>query len=175
MTRTKVEREHSPNSDSQAAASDSTEQSEPEAHPGVSLLKKQLFQCLKGIGGNNKGDFAKAGTLPSAVNPGLSVRGLGIIGLPLSEREAVALGTACHQAPFGKGSETIVDTAVRNTWELNADQFELQNPAWQNTLDEALERVAAALDVVGGRINIRAELYKLLIYNEGAFFDSHTE
>ncbi|KAL8790514.1 MAG: hypothetical protein Q9195_006345 [Heterodermia aff. obscurata] len=173
MTRTKVVRDHSPNSDLQDATSDSTEQSEE--HEGVSLLKRQLSQCLEGIGGNNKGDFAKAGTLSSAVNPGLSVRDLGTIGLPLSEREAVELGKACHQAPFGKGSETIVDTMVRNTWELNADQFELQNPTWQTTLDEALEQVAGALDVVGGRNNIRAELYKLLIYNKGAFFDSHTD
>ena len=164
--------EYSSSSDSQDATPDSTQHSKPKE---VSQLKKELLQCLKGIGGNNKGDFAKGGTLSSAVNPGLNVRGLGVIGLPLSEREAVELGKACHQAPFGKGSETIIDTTVRNTWELNADQFELQNSAWQTTLDEALEQVAAALGVVGGRMNIRAELYKLLLYNEGAFFDSHSE
>ena len=173
MTRTKVVGGRSLDSDLQDATSGSIQHSDK--HKGVTQLKKQLFQCLRGIGGNNKGDFAKAGTLPSAINPGLNVRGLGIIGLPLSEREAVELGKTCHQAPFGKGSETIVDTTVRNTWELNADQFELQNPAWQTTLDEALEQVAAALGIVGGRMNIRAELYKLLLYNEGAFFDSHSE
>ena len=153
MNRSNTE-EDSPSSDSQDATPDS-QQSKPRE---VSQLKKELLQCLEGIGGNNKGDFAKGGTLFNAVNPGLNVRGLGVIGLPLSDREAVELGKACHQAPFGKGSETIIDTTVRNTWELNAEQFELQNSAWQTTLDEALEQVATALGVVGGRTNIRAEL-----------------
>ena len=51
------------------------------------------------------------------------------------EREAVKLTKAYHQAPFGKGGKTIVDTDMKNTWELSADQFELQNPAWQITLE----------------------------------------
>ena len=128
-------------------------------------LKKQLSQCLKEINGNGSGHFATAGTLPNAFNPGLNVHGLGIIGLPLSKREAVALSKACHQAPFGKGSETIID----------ADQFELQNPAWQITLDQAVQQVASALGVAGGSMSMRAEPYKLLLYEEGAFFESHTE
>ena len=173
MARTKMACKLSFNGNLQNASSDNTQQAEK--HKDLSQLKKQLFQCLKGIGGKNKGDFARQGTLSSANNPGLNVHGLGIIGLPLSTRDAVELGKFCHQAPFGKGSETIVDTTVRNTWELNADQFELQNPAWQTTLDDALEQVASTLGVVGGRTNIRAELYKLLLYNEGAFFDIHSE
>lgn len=138
-------------------------------------LKKQLSQCLEETHGKCTGSFAHKGDLPSAPNPGLFVRGLGIVGLPLSEREAVELKKACHQAPFGKGSETIVDTNVRNTWELNADQLELQNKAWQTTLDHILEQVVKGLGVAGGSGGIKAELYKLLLYDEGAFFDSHTE
>ncbi|KAL9013162.1 MAG: hypothetical protein Q9173_002136 [Seirophora scorigena] len=106
---------------------------------------------------------------------GKAVHGLGIIGLPLSERGAVELRKACHQAPFGKGSETIIDTRVRNTWELNADQFEIRNQAWQAALDQTLQQVAKALGVAGDSAGIRAELYKLLWYDDGAFFDSHTD
>ncbi|KAL8936703.1 MAG: hypothetical protein Q9211_004054 [Gyalolechia sp. 1 TL-2023] len=138
-------------------------------------LKNQLSQFLEETHGKCTGSFAHKGHLPSAPNPGLFGRGLGTVGLPLSERDAVELKKACHQAPFGKGSETIVDTNVRNTWELNADQLELQNNAWQTTLDHILEQVAKALGVAGGSEGIKAELYKLLLYDEGAFFDSHTD
>ena len=146
-----------------------------EVNSRISDLKKELHQCLKEINGKGSGHFATTGALSSAVNPGLNVNGLGIIGLPLSEREAVELTKACHQAPFGKGSETIIDTDVRNTWELNADQFELENPEWQTILDSAVHQVANALGVVGGSTSVHAELYKLLLYAEGAFFESHTE
>ena len=98
-------------------------------------LRRQFFQCLTEINANGCGHFAKSGRLPNAVNPGLDIHGLGMIGLPLSEREAVELSKVCYQAPFGKGSETIVDTTVRNTLELDEDQFELQNPEWQGILD----------------------------------------
>lgn len=112
----------------------SSNSSSPDASPDpgkaevnnkISDLKKQFSQCLEEIKGKGSGHFATNGALSSAVNSGLNVHGLGTIGLPLSEREAVELAKSCHEAPFGKGSETIIDTDVRNTWELNADQFEL--------------------------------------------------
>lgn len=46
---------------------------------------------------------------------GLSVHGVGKIILPLQEAQVRELIAASRQAPYGKGSETIVDTAVRNT------------------------------------------------------------
>lgn len=107
--------------------------------------------------------------------PSLSVHGLGTISLPLCEQGTTKLRQACHQAPFGKGRETIVDTSVRNTWELNANQFELRIESRQAIVDRILRDVAKGLRVAGGCTGIRAELYKLLLYDEGAFFDSHTE
>ncbi|KAL8754296.1 MAG: hypothetical protein Q9199_004440 [Rusavskia elegans] len=138
-------------------------------------LKTQLYQCLEETRGKWLGSFAHGETLATAPNPGLVVHGLGTIRLPLSEREAVELKKACHQAPFGKGSETLVDTKVRDTWELNADQFVLRNRSWQATIDQVLQRVAKALGVAGGGTAVKGELYKLLLYDEGAFFDSHTD
>lgn len=149
--------------------------SESETAVGTLELKRELFRCLKDANGNYSGSFAHAGSLSSAQIPGLWINELGTVCLPLSERDAVELRKACHQAQFGKGSETIIDTDVRNTWELNTDQFQLQSPAWQATVDLAVEEVAQALGVVGGSTAIRAEKYKLLLYDEGAFFESHTE
>jgi hypothetical protein len=73
------------------------------------------------------GAFSVSGTLPSIL-PGLEVKGVGHIGLPLTEPQAKALIEFSEQAPFGRGEETIVDTDVRQGWQISADDFELGNP-----------------------------------------------
>lgn len=143
-----------------------------------SKLRRDLFQSLEDvgrIGDEHHAAFATQGVLPEAINPGLSIKGLGTIGLPLSTRDEAGLIKVCHQAPFGKGSETFVDTNVRNTLEVNADQLELRNPAWPKALAGVLQDVSNSMGIVGGATSIKAELYRLLLYKEGAFFDKHTE
>ena len=134
-----------------------------------------LLKILDGIDDNANATFATSGSLPNAANPGLFVKDLGGLGLPISEHDAHRLSSVCHQAPFGKGSETIVDTHVRKTLELNPSQFELKNPAWQQTLETAVAEVANGLGLAYGAASVRADLYKLLLYEEGAFFDRHRE
>lgn len=144
----------------------------------MAKLRRDLFQSLEDvgkIGDEHHASFATQGVLPEAVNPGLSVKGLGTIGLPLSTRDAAELIKVCHQAPSGKGSETFVDTNFRDTLEVNADQLELRNPAWPKALAGILQHVSNSMGIVGGATSIKAELYKLLLYKEGAFFDKHTE
>lgn len=121
------------------------------------------------------GSFAASGLCPDAVNPYLYVKGIGTVGLPLSERDAKAVIEASHQAPYGKGSETIVDTAVRRTFELNSDEFEIRNVAWLGFLKGVLKEVSDALGVIGGPAAIEARPYKILLYEEGAMFKAHME
>ena len=59
--------------------------------------------------------FCISGAL-GTVLPGLEVAGLGPIGLPLSARQAKALRRRCEPAPFGKGTQTLVDSGVRRVW-----------------------------------------------------------
>lgn len=42
-------------------------------------------------------------------NPALKIKNTGTVGLPLSSRDAAAIKEASHPAPFGKGTETIID------------------------------------------------------------------
>ena len=135
-------------------------------------IQKDLCNYLQVI---DSGKFATSGPLPNANNPGLFVKGVGKVGLPLSERDAADLSRASHEAPFGKGSETFVDPTVRKTWELNPNQFELRNRAWPSTLHEVVGKLAQELGVVDGASSIRAEVHKLLLYEPGAFFDKHRE
>ena len=135
-------------------------------------IKKDLCNYLQVVA---SGNFATSGPLSNANNPGLFVKGIGKVGLPLSDRDAADLSRASHEAPFGKGNATFVDLKVRKTWELNSNQFELRNPAWPATLQEVVEKVAEELGVVDGASSVRAEMHKLLLYEPGAFFDKHRE
>ena len=134
-------------------------------------FRKDLLESLETIG---HGSFAASGLLPD-VNPGLYVEGLGKIGLPLSERDAVALANVCHEAPFGKGSETLVDTAVRKTWQINPDKVRFRKSNWPQQVNHAVSKVAEGLGMGGSTRTVRAELHKLLLYETGAFFDTHRE
>ncbi|KAF5336603.1 hypothetical protein D9611_006618 [Ephemerocybe angulata] len=108
---------------------------------------------------------------PGAPNPGLTVAGIGSIGLPLSERDAKLLISRAAQAPFGKGDQTVVDTSVRDTWEIEPASISFRNPNWFTFVDEmAVNTVAATLGVTNYATKPRCELYKMLLYQPG----SHT-
>ena len=66
----------------------------------------------------------------------------------------------------------MVDTAVRRTWQIGADRVRIQGKHWARTLESILARVAEGLGVDEP---ISAELYKLLVYDQGSFFVSHRD
>lgn len=91
-----------------------------------------------------------------------------MIGFPLSDRDAKLIEAAATQAPFGKGTETVVDTTVRDTFEINPDKFSFQNPAWPGFLSTLVKQVANGLGLPPNSPPPRAELYKLLLYKTGS-------
>jgi len=118
------------------------------------------------------GAFSVSGTLPS-IPPGLHVKGVGHIGLPLTAHQAKALIALSEQAPFGRGEETMVDMDVRKSWQISADDFALGNPQWNEALQAAADQIGKDLGLSG--CNIGVEQYKLLVYEEGSFFASHRD
>ncbi|KAJ3939639.1 uncharacterized protein N0V96_010422 [Colletotrichum fioriniae] len=128
-----------------------------------------LAEALAGI--QTQGTFASFHPL-RRVDPDLWVQDVGPIGLPLPEPAVQQLIEKATCAPFGKGSETIVDIAVRNTWELDSSHFELRSPRWPVDLQKICAVVAQDLGV---KSPVTAELYKLLIYEKGAMFKAHTD
>lgn len=119
-------------------------------------------------------DFASSGLCPNPENPGIWISGLGGVGLPLSERDAVLISKIAHAAPFGMGSDTIVDTTFRKTQELNASDFELKNPKWDITLAAVVQLARRRLAVPEG-CEVKAVLHKMLLYSEGSMFKQHRE
>lgn len=138
-------------------------------------IRLQIENALSGV--QQAGSYAAFGALEEPVDPQLHVDGLGLIELPLSEKGAKFIITKCRQSPFGKGTETVVDETVRKTWQLDASQFETQNPQWEATLTKIVAKIGMELGVTAVDVekNVKAEPYKVLLYEEGAFFKPHAE
>jgi predicted 2-oxoglutarate/Fe(II)-dependent dioxygenase YbiX len=132
-------------------------------------IQQQLTALLERI--DRPGDFYATGTL-AMHPPRLRVEGVGTIALPLLPVQAEQLIAIAEQAPYGRGSETLVDTQVRRTWQIDAARLTLEGQRWSESLAHLLAQIAEDLGVTG---EVEAELYKLLIYDAGSFFVSHRD
>ncbi|KAB8251929.1 hypothetical protein BDV35DRAFT_387690 [Aspergillus flavus] len=121
------------------------------------------------------GSFMTSANIDTAVNPGLYIPDVGNIGLPISTEHAKAIIQSCHPSPYGKGTETLVDESVRKSWQLDASQFALQNPRWQLQVELFVDKAVTGLGLTANGREVKAKLYKLLIYEEGAFFLPHRD
>ena len=135
-------------------------------------IKEEIGNYLDVTG---DGSFATSGAIPSAVNPGLFLKGLGKVGLPLTDRDAKDIIQISREAPFGKGTEKFVDPSVRKTWEIDPQQIEFRNSQWPMTLQHVVGQTVEQLGVIGGESSVRADLHKLLLYEEGGFFKTHRD
>jgi hypothetical protein len=115
--------------------------------------------------------FCVAGSLP-AVEPGLEVAGLGDVEIPLKRGIDKKLITACRVAPYGKGTQTLVDRRVRNTYELDPENFDLSDE-WESAIAEATRTIAEQLGLPADELE--AKPYKLLVYEKGGFFLPHRD
>ena len=138
------------------------------------MPKKKNFEAtlsdrlLAAIGKVDRpGTFCTGGDLP-LVMPGLEVDALGAVRLPLGKTQARKLAGLGRQAPYGKGTETVVDTDVRRVWELDPEQFQLTNPKWKALIPTIDGAVQKELGLEERRLT--AHLYKLLLYEKGGFF-----
>ncbi|KAL9035771.1 MAG: hypothetical protein Q9214_006435, partial [Letrouitia sp. 1 TL-2023] len=135
-------------------------------------VKSDLFDRIFEV--RSTGSFATFGIVDSFVHPGISVDPIGTVRLPLSEEDAHALVQASYKAPFGNGTETVVDECVRKTCQIDAGKIHFLNDRWQSCLDRTVEHVARELGVADGA-NVRVEFYKMLLYKKGAMFKAHKE
>lgn len=136
-------------------------------------LKRLVLQHILSV--ESSGSFATSRTYKEYVQPGISVDGVGRIGLPLSHSDAKSLIKVSRQASCGKGTKTVIDNKVRETWEIDGDKVCFENKAWESWFQGVVQQVARELRVAGGAENVKAELYKMLIYEDGAMFKPHKE
>ncbi len=118
------------------------------------------------------------------------------IKFPLQDHEVAKIMKYFEPSPYGKGTETIVDAAVRNSYQLSPDRFEVTifllqklflcflcrfrrrkpqilNSDWDKYIKSFLAdhiKKEMLLDC-----SFVPSLYKLLLYQPGAFFKSHRD
>ena len=121
---------------------------------------------------DRSGDFCIHGRV-FVLMPRLEVEGVGMLSFPVPDSQVRALVAAAERAPYGKGTATLVDTSVRDCWQIGAARIRLGGAAWPDTFSGILNTVAAGLGCPSGRLE--AQLYKLLIYEPGGFFSAHRD
>ena len=98
--------------------------------------------------------------------PRIEVDGVGPIALPLLAAQAKQLIKAATRAPYGRGSETLVDTKVRRTWQIDGVRVTIGGKHWPKTLagidrkpsDAGKTREVLRSTLAGGSPRLRAEL-----------------
>ncbi|KAF4617001.1 hypothetical protein D9613_008504 [Agrocybe pediades] len=139
-------------------------------------LRGDLEETLEGEDLKFAGGFHHCALQPTAPNPCLHIAGLGLVGLPLSERDAKTVISVASLAPFGRGERTLVDKEVRDTWEIEPSKISFANPEWDKYIDQTVcVEVCRALGVTIGNIPPKMELYKLLLYEKGSHFLPHQD
>ena len=137
-----------------------------EYHPGQSALEG-LLQSI-----DRPGEYCTHGRLFAPL-PRLEVAGAGLISFPVPEAQTRALIAAAERAPYGRGSETLLDRSVRDCWQIDAGKVGLGGGAWSDTLAQIVGRAAEGLGCP--RERTEARLYKLLVYEPEGFFSAHRD
>ena len=104
--------------------------------------------------------------------PVLIVEGVGELAFPLCAAQVSELARAGEPAPYGKGLSTVRDDRVRKCRQIDAAKLSLHAPQWQHYLQRTVDKAAKDLGIDG---EVTAELYKLLIYQEGGHFLPHRD
>lgn len=118
------------------------------------------------------GDFCARGRMFLPM-PTVDVDGVGLLSFPVAASQVGALIEAAERAPYGKGSATLVDTSVRDCWQVDAARLRIGGRAWPETFATILNAAAAGLGCDGDALE--AKLYKLLVYPTGGFFAPHRD
>lgn len=132
-------------------------------------ITKEFAELLDGV--SRPGDYFTSGRA-ELLAPRIEVEGVGPVALPLLPAQAKALIKAASQAPFGRGSDTVLDTKVRRTWQIGPEHVRIGGKHWDKMLAGIVARAAEGLGVSEP---VAAEFYKLLIYDKGSFFVGHRD
>lgn len=117
-----------------------------------------------------RGYFHHTATLPSAPNPCLKISGMGLIGLPLNQREALALLAVASPAHNQERSlDSVVNESTACTWDIEPDNVEFGNPLWTTWVQDASKEVCARLGIdMKKKPRPQIRLQKLRIDGEGS-------
>ena len=142
-------------------------------------FKEKLLNELDELDEQSVGSIASMGSFAEAPNPGLFIKGVGFVGLPVSTRDAAAIlstiRSTCKEALSGAPADSNPDTLLPGPQGLTTDDFELRNPRWKDFENRVLGAVVKDLGIVGGTTAACMQLRVLLIHETGALIDRRHE
>ena len=130
----------------------------------------RLETLLAGV--KRAGDFFVHGSLDAPI-PRAEIDGVGVLSFPVPASQIEAVIKRAHRAPYGRGEHTIVDTSIRNAWQLDSADVRIGGKAWEKTFNQIMSTVIAGLGCSGMKVS--AKLYKLLVYETGGLFRPHRD
>ncbi len=92
---------------------------------------------------------------------------------PITASTEQALIAEAKPAKFGKGKATLLDSTVRNVWEIAGRKIKIGQP-WDQKLSALLQELQKDL-LLSEEGRLETELHNLVIYQEGRFFKGHQE
>ncbi|CAK0769258.1 2OG-Fe(II) oxygenase [Gammaproteobacteria bacterium] len=135
----------------------------------MSTITTELAKVFRAI--QRPGYYCTTGTV-EVFAPRITVDGFGLISLPLLPAQAKQLIALAERAPYGRGEETLIDTEIRRTWQIGADQVHFEGKHWAPALEKIVKQISANLGITE---SIEAQFYKLLVYDQGSFFVNHRD
>jgi hypothetical protein len=133
--------------------------------------RDRLAALLGGVEG--QAASSARSTLP-ADSLHVEVRGVGALGLPVSQAQARQLCAIARPARYGLAEDTILDRRVRDTWEVPKSRVRIDKRRWHRALRPALDRFRRDLGVPDG-CELTADLHSILAYGPGQFFVAHQD
>ena len=137
-----------------------------ESSPHIAELKRLLMSI------DRPGGYCASGKMFAPL-PVLSVSGMDALSFPVPESQVKTLIECSRRSPFGKGTETLVDKDVRDSWEIHPSEFSLEGAGWNEAFAAIVEAAADGLGCPRERLS--ADIYKLLVYERGGFFLPHRD
>jgi predicted 2-oxoglutarate/Fe(II)-dependent dioxygenase YbiX len=122
------------------------------------------------------GDFSVGGTLPTDFAlPGITIKDSSYkLSFPLNETHAREIIQIASKSPFGRKEKTLFDDKIRNSWQLDPSQFQINHPNWNTMMQQLInEKVKPGLGILNKGITY--SLYKLLLYEKGGHFKPHRD
>ena len=132
--------------------------------------QRRLIELLESI--DRPGDYCVGGNLHLPM-PQITLKNVGVLSFPVPQVQIDALVEMAERAPYGKGTKTLMDTSVRDCWQIDARRIHITGKAWTDSFKQIMELVSEGLGLKQGQLD--AKLYKLLIYKEGGFFAAHRD
>ena len=83
------------------------------------------------------------------------------------------LRAIAQPAPYGRGERTLLDPAVRNALQIEAERVTLEGEHWKTLKAQILQAVAADMGLADAELTL--EPLKLLVYGPGGHFSDHAD